>query len=189
MREPSADACNVASTHSVGTPARCHRTHRHNHRAPRPGSEASTHNGPRIKCGFGASYLTGGPVMPSQGQLSRLVVIAPDWLAGQVIRVRSTRMTVGRGQTDVYLDDPQVSCIHAALIARDEQLAVEDLGSGSGTTVNGMRVHARQPLQIGDVVGFGPVAAVVDSDAGNPSASPFVPDGQPPVGASFGAGD
>ena len=41
--------------------------------------------------------------MPSQGQLSRLVVIAPDWLAGQVIRVRSTRMTVGRGQTDVYL--------------------------------------------------------------------------------------
>ena len=127
--------------------------------------------------------------MPNERQLSRLVVIAPEWLAGQVIRVRSTRMTVGRGQTDVYLDDPQVSRIHAALIARDEQLSVEDLGSGSGTTVNGMRLHARQPLQIGDVVGFGPVVAVVDSDAGNPSASPFVPDGQPPVPASFGAGD
>ena len=127
--------------------------------------------------------------MLNEQQLSRLVVIAPEWLAGQVIRVRSTRMTVGRGQTDVYLDDPQVSRIHAALIARDEQLSVEDLGSGSGTTVNGMRVHARQPLQIGDVVGFGPVVAVVDSDAGNPSAAPFVPDGQPPVPASFGAGD
>jgi pSer/pThr/pTyr-binding forkhead associated (FHA) protein len=86
-------------------------------------------------------------------------------------------MTVGRGQTDVYLDDPQVSRIHAALIARDEQLSVEDLGSGSGTTVNGMRLHARQPLRIGDVVGFGPVVAVVDSDAGNPSASPFAPAG------------
>jgi FHA domain len=78
--------------------------------------------------------------MLNEQQLSRLVVIAPEWLAGQVIRVRSTRMTVGRGQTDVYLDDPQVSRIHAALIARDEQLSVEDLGSGSGTTVNGMRV-------------------------------------------------
>jgi pSer/pThr/pTyr-binding forkhead associated (FHA) protein len=116
-------------------------------------------------------------VMPNERQSSRLVVIAPEWLAGQVIRVRSTRMTVGRGQTDVYLDDPQVSRIHAALIARDEQLSVEDLGSGSGTTVNGMRLHARQPLRIGDVVGFGPVVAVVDSDAGNPSASPFAPAG------------
>ena len=100
--------------------------------------------------------------MPNEPLLSRLVVIAPDWLAGQVIRVRSTLVTVGRGQTDVYLDDPQVSCIHAALIARDEQLAVEDLGSRSGTTVNGMRVQTRQPLRIGDVVGFGPVVAVVD---------------------------
>jgi pSer/pThr/pTyr-binding forkhead associated (FHA) protein len=110
--------------------------------------------------------------MPSQGQLSRLVVIAPDWLAGQVIRVRSTRMTVGRGPTDVYLDDPQVSRVHAALIARDEQLAVEDLGSRFGTTVNGIRVHTSQLLQIGDLVGFGPVLAFVDRDAAHVSTAP-----------------
>ena len=115
--------------------------------------------------------------MPNERQLSRLIVVAPDWLAGQVIRMRSTRMTVGRGQTDVYLDDPQVSRIHAALIARDEQLAVEDLGSQSGTTVNGMRVHTRQPLQMGDLVGFGPVLALVDSDAGDPRAPLFAPAG------------
>ena len=100
--------------------------------------------------------------MPKERQSSRRVVIAPDWLAGQVIRVRSTRMTVGRGQTDVYLDDPQVSRLHAALIARDEQLAVQDLGSRTGTTVNGTRVQTPQPLRIGDLVGFGPVVAVVD---------------------------
>jgi pSer/pThr/pTyr-binding forkhead associated (FHA) protein len=115
--------------------------------------------------------------MPSERQLSRLIVIAPDWLAGQVIRMRSTRMTVGRGQTDVYLDDPQVSRVHAALITRDEQLAVEDLGSRSGTTVNGMRVHTRQSLQIGDLVGFGPVVALVDNDAADPSVSLFAPAG------------
>jgi hypothetical protein len=49
-----------------------------------------------IKCGFGASYITGGCVMPNEPQLSRLIVIAPDSMAGPVIRVRSTRMTVGR---------------------------------------------------------------------------------------------
>ena len=70
--------------------------------------------------------------MPNEPQPSRLIAIAPEWLAGQVIRVRSTRMTIGRGQTDVYLDDPQVSRVHAALIAREEQPAVEDLGSRSG---------------------------------------------------------
>jgi pSer/pThr/pTyr-binding forkhead associated (FHA) protein len=111
--------------------------------------------------------------MPSERQLTRLIVIAPDWLAGQVIRVRSTRMTVGHGQTDVYLDDPQVSRVHAALIAGDERLAVEDLGSRSGTTVNGIRVHTRQPLQIGDMVGFGPVVAVVDIDAADTSTAPY----------------
>jgi pSer/pThr/pTyr-binding forkhead associated (FHA) protein len=120
--------------------------------------------------------------MPNKRQSSRLVVIAPDWLAGQVIRVRSTRMTVGRGQTDVYLDDPQVSRIHAALLARDEQLAVEDLGSRSGTTVNGIRVQTRQPLQIGDVVGFGPVVAVVDIEP-ETSRRLLATSRQPPVPA------
>jgi len=119
--------------------------------------------------------------MSSERQSSRLVVVAPEWLAGQVIRMRSTRMTVGRGQTDVYLDDPQVSGVHAALIARNDQLAVEDLGSQSGTTVNGMRVHTPQPLRMGDVVGFGPVVAVVDTDSANSSTAAS---GQPPVPAT-----
>jgi hypothetical protein len=138
-----------------------------------------------INCAFGASYITGGSVMPSERQSSRLIVIAPEWLAGQVIRMRSTRMTVGRGQTDVFLDDPQVSRVHAALIAREDQLAVEDLGSRSGTTVNGMRVRTRQPLRIGDLVGFGPVLAFVDIDAADLSASRSAPPGRPPAPASL----
>jgi len=43
-----------------------------------------------IKCGFGASYITGSCVMPNEPQLSRLIVIAPDSMARPVIRVRST---------------------------------------------------------------------------------------------------
>jgi pSer/pThr/pTyr-binding forkhead associated (FHA) protein len=123
--------------------------------------------------------------MLNEQQSSRLIVIAPDWLAGQVIRMRSTRMTVGRGQTDVYLDDPQVSRVHAVLIARDDQLAVEDLGSLSGTTVNGTPVHTPQPLRMGDVVGFGPVLALVDGDAAISSTARLAPSSQPPAPAPF----
>ena len=122
--------------------------------------------------------------MPSERQSSRLVVIAPDWLAGQVIRMRSTRMTVGRGQTDVYLDDPQVSRVHAALIAQDEQLAVEDLGSRSGTTVNGMRVQTPQPLGSGTWLGS---ARLLLSWTSTPQTRPplLAPSRQPPVPASL----
>lgn len=42
-----------------------------------------------IKCGFGASYITGGCVMPNEPQLSRLIVIAPDSMAGPVIQVET----------------------------------------------------------------------------------------------------
>jgi hypothetical protein len=42
---------------------------------------------------------------------------------------------------------------------------------------------------MGDVVGFGPVVAVVDSDAAHSSTALFAPSGQPPVPASFAVGD
>jgi hypothetical protein len=52
--------------------------------------------------------------------------------------------------------------------------------------VNGIRVQTRQPLRIGDVVGFGPVVAVVDIDAAN-SSTALALTRQQPVPASFGA--
>ena len=80
-------------------------------------------------------------------QLSRLVVIAPVSLTGQTIPLASGRVTVGRGQADVRLDDPRVSRVHAALTASNGRVVVEDLGSLSGTTVNGVPVRTRQPLR------------------------------------------
>src|SRR5262249_28741438 len=124
---------------------------------------------------------TGGVAMASALELSRLVVIAPDSLIGQVIPLASGRVTVGRGQTDVQLDDPRVSRIHAALTASDGVIVVEDLGSRSGTTVNGVPVRARQPLRLGDVVGFGPVVARVEGMTGGPPTSLMAPVASPPV--------
>ena len=127
--------------------------------------------------------------MASAVGLSRLVVIAPDSLIGQVIPLASGRLTVGRGQTDVRLDDPRVSRVHAALLASDGLVAVEDLGSRSGTTVNGVPVRTRQPLRLGDVVGFGPVIARVEGMADGPPTSLMAPVASPPVPASFTARD
>ena len=127
--------------------------------------------------------------MASAMQLSRLVVIAPESLTGQMIPLASGRVTVGRGQADVRLDDPRVSRVHAALTASNGRVVVEDLGSLSGTTVNGVPVRTRQPLRLGDVVGFGPVVARVEGAAEGPPTSRMAPAAQPPVQASFTARD
>ena len=127
--------------------------------------------------------------MASEVQPTRLVVIAPELLTGQVIPLASRRVTVGRGQTDILLDDPRVSRIHAALTASDGLVVVEDLGSRSGTTVNGVPVNTRQPLRLGDVVGFGPVVARVEGAAKAPPTSQMAPVAAPPAQASFTARD
>ena len=127
--------------------------------------------------------------MASALGLLRLVVIAPDSLIGQIIPLTSGRVTVGRAQTDVRLDDPRVSRIHAALTVSDGLVAVEDLGSLSGTTVNGVPVRARQPLRPGDVVGFGPVVARVERMTDGPPTSLIAPLASPPAAASFTARD
>jgi hypothetical protein len=127
--------------------------------------------------------------MASEMQPSRLVVIAPESLTGQVIPLASRRVTVGRGQTDVLLDDPRVSRIHAALTASDGLVVVEDLGSRSGTTVNGVPVGTPQPLRLGDMVGFGPVVARVEGAANGPSTSLMAPVAAPPAQTSFTARD
>ena len=50
------------------------------------------------------------------------------------------RLIIGRQDSDLLLDDPQVSRRHAVVRAVDGELEVEDLGSANGTFVNGARV-------------------------------------------------
>ena len=76
--------------------------------------------------------------------------------SGEVIPLRAEVTTVGRGQgTDIRLDDPTVSRLHAELVRRGPYVYVVDLGlSRNGTRVNGRPV-ARRVLEDGDVLSFG----------------------------------
>lgn len=70
---------------------------------------------------------------------------------------------LGRGESnDVVLNYPVVSRQHAALIRGEEGWRVYDLGSKSGTTVNGAPVGPDgAPVKVGDVLGLGGVETVL----------------------------
>ena len=81
-------------------------------------------------------------------------LVSPD---GQTtISLKNDITVVGRkqGVCDVFLDRGNVSKIHCLIIKTDGLLLVRDLGSTSGTLVNGQKV-SRGALLPGDELSFG----------------------------------
>jgi len=114
--------------------------------------------------------------------VSRLVVLEPPPLRGRALSLRGGWTTIGRDQVDICIDEPHISRRHAALFTGDGYAAVEDLGSRSGTTVNGRPVAGRESINPGDVLGFGRVRARFEVDAPTPTAPP------PAASAAFAVG-
>ncbi len=81
---------------------------------------------------------------------------------GSIVRLAPGVTSVGRGQhTDVRLDDPTVSVVHATIERLGPYVLVADLGlSINGTLVNG-RPIGRRLLADGDVITFGNARCVV----------------------------
>lgn len=75
------------------------------------------------------------------------------------------RITVGRGDAnDVVLDDAHVSWYHAELeCLADGRIELRDLGSTSGTFVNGRSIKTKI-VSKDDAIAFGPIAARIDLD-------------------------
>ncbi len=67
------------------------------------------------------------------------------------------RITLGRSSANelCYPDDVGLSRQHLALIRRNSQWTVEDLGSKNGTMLNGQRLEAPMPFHPGDRVAAG----------------------------------
>ncbi|MGH7331116.1 MAG: FHA domain-containing protein, partial [Polyangiaceae bacterium] len=65
-------------------------------------------------------------------------------------------VSIGRGaENRIDLVDPRVSRRHARITKSDDGVALQDLGSTNGTSVNGAEVRAPVPLGPGDVIQVG----------------------------------
>jgi len=102
--------------------------------------------------------------------------------AGQTFALHDGVNTIGRDPgNDVLLTESSVSRSHARIVVQPEGVWIEDIGSTSGTFVNGQRVTAPTWLRPGDLVYVGGVAAL-GVQVGPAMALAF-PAAPPPVAA------
>jgi hypothetical protein len=87
---------------------------------------------------------------------TRLMVLQPKVRKGSSYPIGS-ELTLGRAAScSIGLpDDTYASQLHARVFHRDGQMWVEDIGSTNGTHLNGARLTAAAPLNIGDRVQVG----------------------------------
>lgn len=77
---------------------------------------------------------------------------------------------IGRDPSaDVWLDTRSISRRHARIVVGGAEVTVADIGSKNGTSVNGRRIEAPQPLNDGDQLEFGslPITFRIWSDGGS----------------------
>jgi serine phosphatase RsbU (regulator of sigma subunit) len=84
----------------------------------------------------------------------------------KTFRVPEGETKLGRhAELPIVLADRSVSREHAILVRDGERVAVQDLGSRNGTSVNGERLQSRRDLTAGDQIAFGNVVLTLNRDA------------------------
>jgi hypothetical protein len=92
--------------------------------------------------------------------MAKLRVISGP-LAGQTIEVEN-ELVFGRQDTDITIDDLELSRRHAVVRRHANRLQVEDLGSSNGTFVDGNRIDAPTLLGGGAEIRLGVTVLVVE---------------------------
>ncbi|KAA8732347.1 FHA domain-containing protein [Acinetobacter qingfengensis] len=106
--------------------------------------------------------------------MSWQLIAKSEPIAGQTLDI-DRDMVIGRHQqADIVLQAAHISRRHAALIIKENQLWIQDLGSSNGTFVNGQRVTEQQ-LQDHDEIHFENIRFQVVETLGN-SQSDNAPD-------------
>jgi hypothetical protein len=98
------------------------------------------------------------PAAPDRapGVHPRFEVVAAMGLDPGTIFDLSDGATMGRADaSDIPVDDPFASSVHARIFARGQFMYIEDMGSTNGTYLNGRRLRAAERLKIGDTVRIG----------------------------------
>jgi ABC transport system ATP-binding/permease protein len=99
---------------------------------------------------------------PAGDQLPRLAPITPVD-AGRV-RTAKDKFSIGRDPScDLVLDHPTVSRHHAVIHVLGGDTWIEDMGSATGTRVNGIGLR-RTSLSVGDQIAIGPYRIVFDGE-------------------------
>ncbi len=97
--------------------------------------------------------------LPSGWEVSLDITEGP--MAGKNIQILQSRVTIGRGQVEIALDDQRVSRHHASLeVYGSTCVLLKDLNSTNGTFVNGERITAYE-LQDSDEIRVGGTVFVV----------------------------
>lgn len=93
--------------------------------------------------------------VPGTGERPPAILTLPS---GQRVELHDGEYVIGRHlQSDIVIDDSNVSRRHAELICANGGVIIHDLGSTNGTKINGVLVSGDQLLQHGDVVNLGTV--------------------------------
>ena len=82
--------------------------------------------------------------LPPGKRLSLAILDGPD--AGSVFRIEKPRVTIGRSNADLTLNDTEASRQHAAVEIRDTAYSLSDLGSTNGTLFDGAKIEGSVEL-------------------------------------------
>lgn len=119
--------------------------------SPRSGAAASSSPSPS------SSAAPSGPATSVATGVARLVVVAPNALAGHSFALEG-ETTIGRGAgCGVAIDDAHVSKLHARLTPVDGEWVLEDLGSTNGTELDGERVTGPTAIRPGGRITIGEI--------------------------------
>jgi serine phosphatase RsbU (regulator of sigma subunit) len=87
-------------------------------------------------------------------------------LAGRLVKIDRDVLVIGRNpDCDLVLEPKSVSRRHAAIVRRDADYLIKDIGSTRGTFVNGQKLAQPQVLRSGDVVQIGEIQLSFKSQA------------------------
>ena len=99
------------------------------------------------------------------------LIVSIDNAVVKEVALAKVRTTLGRRPyNDIVFDNLAVSGEHAVLIAEEDGVSIEDLGSTNGTRVNGEAVR-RRLLQDADVITIGKYTVTYVADLPPPDAA------------------
>src|SRR4051812_45787708 len=118
--------------------------------------------------------IEGGPgtvVAGQQAGATRLagagawrLVISGGPSGGEIIDLAEGTQVIGRSSdSDITIDDPEVSSRHASVTRTGDAVKLQDLGSLNGTKVNGERISEPRTLAPGDRITIGPATIQLDN--------------------------